>query len=492
MNAVEELQRLRAAEMQTAMPLASVRHVHLSAKPMVVSAYHLAGDLGAALGFLVGTDRRAPQLITVPEPRNRDLRFAAFVGLAAVLRPYWESFGDVTYLTKTGRRGTIEEPIASDAPQLVFPNSTTANWVCGLLGRALRYLRSTDDQPIDPAIPALGRDLSFFNDRRTIVGQSVAVAATEFAATHWATGQTTIEDQNIHSLAAWVAPDAVGRRHGAKVQLSELLRVVEDWPAAGPVPEPSWDADTLAPLINEYNAVRRTSADTAAIRNDIDVAVHGALLAGWEATWDLLAEVERLAPGAHVPSRWLSDRKAWAYHLQRTREDRAWFRRVPTPIQAARLLGESEDSAARVTIERALDDPLVAAASVVAGEAIEGLVVSVDLTHRSPGPSGRTMVRRPLFRLQTVDPCELQLGTELQWHARPSLTVRVESLSPDRRVVTLIATAGHGGTARTGQFPSRGSPALFGPWPEGEYYPPTLPRDVPWTHARPTDQAASQ
>lgn len=489
MNVVEELQRLRAAEAQAAMPLASVRHVHLSTRPMVVTAYHLAGDLGAALGFLVGTERGRPTLITVPEPRNRDLRFAAFVELAAVLRPYWDSFGSLEYVTRTGRRGTVEDPIADDAPQLVFPNSPTANWVCGLLGRALRYLRSTDDTAIDPAIPALGRDLSFFSDRRAIVGQSVAIAATEFGTRHWATGQTPIEDQNVHSLAAWVARDAIVARHGAMVDLRALLAAVEDWPAAGPVPDPTWDADRLAPLIGEFNGARRAGTPTSAIRADLDAAVRGALMAGWETTWDLLAALSRLNAAAHVGSRWTSDLRAWGYHLHRTRQDRAWFRRVPTPIQAARLLGESEDSAARVAVEMALDDPLAAAVGIVAGDAIEGVVIAVDPANRAPGPSGR-LIRRPLFRLQTADTCDLPAGTELHWRDRPALTVRIESVSADRLLVTLVATAGHGAPMWPGQFPDRGSVALFGPWPEGEYYPPTLPRDVPWTH-RAADPAAT-
>lgn len=486
MNPVEELQRLRAAESLAAMPLATKRHIHLSTRPMVVSAYHLAGDLGAALAFLLGTDREQPTLITVPEPRNRDLRFAAFLELAAVLRPYWDSFGDLQYLTRIGRRGVVEDPIASDAPQLVFPNSPTANWVCGLLGRALRYLRTTAEQAIDPAIPALGRDLSFFNDRRSIVGQSVAVAATEFGTLHWATGQTPIEDQNIHSLAAWIAPTAATARYGAKIDLADLLHVVEDWLAAGPVPDPSWDADTLAPIISEFNRARRAGNNTSAVQADLDAAARSALMPGWEATWDLLRELSQMTPGAHVSSRWTSDRRAWGYHLHRTRADRAWFRRVPTPIQAARLLGESEDSAGRVAIEMALDDPLVAAIGIVVGEAIEGLVVGVDLTNRAPGPSGR-LVRRPRFHVETADPCNLAVGAEVNWRDRPALTVRIESVSDDRRSVTLVAIAGHGGPTSPGQFPGRGSVAAFGPWPEGEYYPPTLPGEVPWTH-RSVDQ----
>jgi hypothetical protein len=289
----------------------------------------------------------------------------------------------------------VDDPVADDAPQLVFPNSPTANWFCGLLGRALRYLPTTGDGGVDPAIPALGRDLSFFNERRAVVGQNVALVATEFVPLHWATGQTPLEDQNVHTLAAWVATSVVAARHGAARDVLELLSLVEDWPAAGPVPDPTWDAETLAPLIDEFNRARRTLVPTDGAVVDFQAAVRRALTPGWQSTWDLIGQLQSLPAGAHVPSRWTADRRAWGYHLHRTRTDGAWFRRIPTPIQAARLLDESEASAARVAIEMALDDPLVAAAAVVAGEAIDGEIVDVDLTHRAPGPSGRTLVRRP-------------------------------------------------------------------------------------------------
>src|SRR5258706_1862765 len=167
MSAMEEIHHLRAIEAGEAMPLATARHVHLSEDPMVVLAYHLAGDLGAPLGFLLGTARGMPTVIAVPEPRNRDLRFGALIELTKVIRPYLDAFGNLEYITRTRRNGeAIDDPIADEAPQLIFANSPTASWFCGLLGRALRYLPTAGDRAVDPAIPALGRDLSFFGDRR--------------------------------------------------------------------------------------------------------------------------------------------------------------------------------------------------------------------------------------------------------------------------------------------------------------------------------------
>jgi hypothetical protein len=488
MNSIEQVQRLRAFELGKAMPLATVRHAHLSSVPMVVLAYHLAGDLGAALGFLVGTDRDAPSLIAVPEPRNRDLRFASLVKLEGMMRPYWDTFETIRYVPRRTRGGAVvEDPIADDAPQLIFANSPTANWFCGLLGRALRYLPTSGDRAVDSAIPALGRDLSFFSDRRAVAGQAVALVATEFTPLHWATGQTPLEDQNVHTLAAWVATEAVASRLGTPPKVVGLLSLVEDLPAAGPVPEPTWDADVFAPLVDDFNAARRAGLPADATVADVESAVRDALTPAWHATWELLDKLRSLPAGAHVDERWAADRRAWGYHLHRSRNDRAWFRRIPTPVQAARLLGESEASMTRVVREMALDDPLAAAAAVVAGEAIEGEIVGVNLSNRAPGPSGRTLVKRPLFRLRSADHCDLPAGTELQWSDRPALTVKVDSVGADGTEVTLVAIAGHGGSGWPGQFPTPGSRAVFGPWPATEFYPSKLPREVPWTHqARPS------
>ncbi len=46
-----------------------------------------AGEAGAPLGALVGTDRDAPRLLVVPQPRDRDLRFAFLAELADVVLP---------------------------------------------------------------------------------------------------------------------------------------------------------------------------------------------------------------------------------------------------------------------------------------------------------------------------------------------------------------------------------------------------------------------
>src|SRR5690606_6749742 len=72
---ISTLARLEAVDTGRAQPAATVRHRHLSDRPLVFVPLITAGEAGAPLGALVGTDRDAPRLLVVPQPRDRDLRF---------------------------------------------------------------------------------------------------------------------------------------------------------------------------------------------------------------------------------------------------------------------------------------------------------------------------------------------------------------------------------------------------------------------------------
>lgn len=483
MDAIDDIQRLRAFEAGHAMPLATVRHVHLAERPLMVAAYHLSGDEGAPVGLILGSLRDAFDVIVVGEPRNRDLRFASLVSLSDRVAQYLDGFGRVRMESRQTRTGITEYPVADDAPQLLFANSPTANWFCGLLGRALRYLPTDGDRAVDPKIPRLGRDLSFFSERRQVVGQSLVVVATEFAPLHWATGQTPSEDQNVISLAAWIAPELMEARQATRVDRTELFRLAEGLPAAGPVPEPVWDADILQDLVADFGAAARAGAPTEPAIRALELAVREALEPAWQATWDLAARLAHLPEGAHVPARWQADLRAWGNHLDRVRNDRAWFRRVPTAVGAARMLAASESSLERMSREMALDDPLVAAKAVVSGEAVEGRIERLNLSHRELGPSGRTRVYRPLLTLRTDAPCEIPTGTTLNWSLVPSVTANLIDVSDDGQDITLMVIRGQGrGLPNPSALPGIGDTVVFGPWPEREYFPSTLPSEIPWTH----------
>ncbi|TQM98279.1 hypothetical protein FHX68_2325, partial [Microbacterium lacticum] len=87
MDEVETLQALRASATGRAQPLRTIRHVHVADKPFGIVAYHLAGDEGAPLAFMFGTDPdpAAATVVVVPEPRNRELRFEALAEFGEAL-----------------------------------------------------------------------------------------------------------------------------------------------------------------------------------------------------------------------------------------------------------------------------------------------------------------------------------------------------------------------------------------------------------------------
>ena len=113
-----------------------------------------AGEAGAPLGALVGTDRDAPRLLVVPQPRDRDLRFAFLAELAderpAVprrrTRTDVEAEPGKETDPETGKKVAVERELCADAPQLIVPNAAGVDFV-RLLGRSTRFRRTAEEDP---------------------------------------------------------------------------------------------------------------------------------------------------------------------------------------------------------------------------------------------------------------------------------------------------------------------------------------------------------
>src|SRR4051794_11922328 len=125
---------LRAVRAQRAVPRASVRHQHISDQPFVVLGYHLAGDRGAPVALMWGTDAQSPKSLVVPEPRNRTLRFEALAEFATDLCSY------------------LDDPPDGD-PQVVVPNPATANWLFDIVGRFTWNQPIEGEWAVDPVVP---------------------------------------------------------------------------------------------------------------------------------------------------------------------------------------------------------------------------------------------------------------------------------------------------------------------------------------------------
>ena len=140
-----------------------MRHRHLSERPLVLVPLTTAGEAGAPLGALVGTDREEPRLLVVPQPRDRDLRFAFLAELAEAVLPHLDAYADDVEPAErnetdpeTGKKVKVEVELCADAPQLIVPSRAGIDFV-RLLGRSMRFRRTAEEDPDAPVPGAAAR-----------------------------------------------------------------------------------------------------------------------------------------------------------------------------------------------------------------------------------------------------------------------------------------------------------------------------------------------
>lgn len=419
MSLISTLARLEAVESGRAQPMATVLHRHLSGRPLVLVPLTTAGEAGAPLGALVGTDRDAPRLLTVAQPRDRDLRFAFLADLAEAVLPHIESYADVVEPAErnetdpeTGKKVKVEVELCTDAPQLIVPSRAGIDFV-RLLGRSMRFRRTAEDDPDTPypapaRVPLLGRWLTHYGERARVPGSSLLLAATDLLNRHWATGQSTLEDQHLGALLAWIDPPA--GESGAEAALrAELERDGGGQlvcPPAGPATDPAFDNRLLAPAIEKYDRARTALAaaedglaadarlaELTAAEREIGSLLAGVLRPTWDAVWRGLDLMAQLPPGARSEDRWTRDRWSFTGHRDRVRSGEPPQPRRDNAVTAAQKLASRETAQAQLEAQEALDDPLVLAGRRLAGEAFVGEVTEVVMAYsESKRPSPRPLV----------------------------------------------------------------------------------------------------
>lgn len=473
MSLIATLARLEAVESGRAQPLATVRHRHLSDRPLVLVPLTTAGEAGAPLGALVGTDRDAPRLLAVPQPRDRDLRFAFLAELADVVLPYLDGYADVVEAAErnetdpeTGKRVKVEVELCADAPQLIVPSRAGVELV-RLLGRSMRFRRTAEQEPeaphpAPPRVPLLGRWLTHFGERARVPGSALLLALSDVLSRHWATGQSSLEDQHLGALLAWIDPPAGAS--GARAALDAELRrdpggqLVR--PPAGPATDPAFDNKLLAPAIERYDRARtalaaaedgleaddRLGALTAAEREIRDL-VERVARPTWDAVWQGLDLLRTLPEGPHAADRWTRDRWSFTGHRDRIVAGEPPQPRRDDAVTAASKLATREREQARLDAQEALDDPLVMAGRRLVGEAFAGEVTDVVMAYsesKRPSP-------RPLVTVRTDD--------------RPHLGERAKvyrSLDGKPQAAEFVGYAETGGPAKTGGPAGVGDPAETG------------------------------
>ncbi|MHB9861506.1 hypothetical protein [Streptomyces sp. YIM S03343] len=521
MSLIAALGRMEAVRTGRAHAGATVRHRHLSLRPLVFVPLTTAGEAGAPLGALVGTDRDAPRLLVVPQPRDRDQRFAFLAELADIVLPYIDDFATSVEAAErteadpeTGKRVKVEVELCSDAPQLIVPSRSGADLV-RLLGRSMRFRRTAEQDPetpypAPPRVPLLGRWLTHFGERARVPGSSLLLALTDVLGRHWTTGQSSLEDQHLGALLAWIDPPE-GSTGAAAALRAELERDTDGQltcPPAGPATDPAFDNKLLAPAIERYDRARtalaaaedglaadhRLAALTAAER-DIRDLVESRTLPTWRAVWHGVDLLHALPEGAHVADRWTRDRWSFTAHRDRVLAGEPPQPRRDDAVTAANKLAAREREQARLDAQEALDDPLVMAGRRLAGEAFAGEVIDAVMAYSE----GKRPSPRPLVTVRTDD--------------RPHLGERVKvyrSLGGKPQSAEFVGQAGEGGgeglvvlrildkmgrgkEPEAGSVPEKGDRVCFTLFEHEQRGGAKLPdpENTPWTHGGPPGEAAA-
>ncbi|MFD6194738.1 hypothetical protein [Streptomyces sp. NPDC060275] len=543
MSLITTLARLEAVRTGRAQPAATVRHRHLSDRPLVFVPLITAGEAGAPLGALVGTDRDAPHLLVVPQPRDRDLRFAFLAELAGIVLPHVEAYAESVEAAErtetdpeTGKRVKVEVDLCADAAQLVVPSRAGVDFV-RLLGRSMRFRRTAEQDPetphpAPPRVPLLGRWLTHYGERARVPGSSLLLAMTDLLGRHWATGQSTLEDQHLGALLAWIAPDGAEGAEGATgaeaARRAELARDADGQllcPPAGPATDPAFDNKLLAPAIERYDRARtalaaaedgleaddRLGALTAAER-EIRTLVESRTRPTWDAVWRGLDLLRELPEGAHAEERWTRDRWSFTSHRDRILAGEPPQPRRDDAVTAANKLATREREQARLEAQEALDDPLVMAGRRLSGEAFAGEVVDVVMAYsesKRPSP-------RPLVTVRTDD--RPYLGERVKVYrslgGKPQAAEYVGPAAPAEGpaapegpgdpadgtgtddgtvVLRIMDKMGRGKEPEAGSVPEKGDLVCFTLFEHEQRGGAKLPdpEQTPWTHGGPPGETAA-
>ncbi|MEW2305653.1 hypothetical protein AB0958_37835 [Streptomyces sp. NPDC006655] len=518
MSLITTLARLEAVSTGTAQPAATVRHRHLSGHPLVFVPLTTSGEAGAPLGALVGTDRDAPRLLVVPQPRDRDLRFAFLAELADVVLPYLDSYaGSVEAAERTetdpetGKRVKVEVELCADAPQLIVPGRAGIEYV-RLLGRSMRFRRTAEQDPeapfpAPPRVPLLGRWLTHFGERARVPGSSLLLAMTDLLSRHWATGQSGVEDQHLGALLAWIDPPP-GSTGAAAARTAELARDADGQlvcPPAGPATDPAFDNRLLAPAFERYDRARTALATaedglqadarlailTAAEREIRDL-VESRTRPTWDAVWHGLDLLCRLPEGARVEERWTRDRWSFTGHRDRVLAGEPPQPRRDDAVTAANKLATREREQARLDAQEALDDPLVMAGRRLAGEAFAGEVLDVVMAYsdgRRPGP-------RPLVTVRTEDRPQLaeRVRTYRSLGGKPQSMEFVGYEGEGVVVLRVLDKMGRGKEPEPGSVPEKGDRLTLTLFEHEQRGGAKLPdaEATPWTHGGPPGEGVPE
>ena len=440
---------------------------------------------------MTGTSRHGQQLLVVPQPHSRDLRLGFLAGLAQIVLGYIADRQNRTEVLPA-TRNREERRRYADAPQVIVPNRAARDYL-GLLGRSTRFLPTDGPYAVDPAVPSLGKWLTFLADSADHPGAALLADLTSLLAEHWASGQSPLEDASLAAQLAWIDPPPGMTGLQAALATEDPLRC----PPAGPATDPGFDQAILEPLVRSYDRAAQPAARPAWTVPPLRSAPpskaswnrHGMRPGTRSRCYARCPRRPRQAaagPPTRTPSRGSASYLADG-GLPQPRRDHA--------ATAAARLDRLERAQAAYDAERALEDPFVLAELRTSGEAFAGEVVSAEPSRTIITAAGQPVLR-PRFTVRTGDPVRLEPGRVLICPAHHRQRVQIADLTrtaadaDDRprscpgNGHTRQADARRGTCCRgTGQLHAR--PRVLCP----RDFPP--PDQTPWTHGGPPVRPAA-
>ncbi|WP_067529204.1 hypothetical protein, partial [Nocardia uniformis] len=437
---------------------------------------------------MVGQSKRSPRLIFVGQPRNPDQRFIFAAKLGAIVMDYINSCRLNSRQVRS--RGGASRSRFTTAPQILVPNPGGIKALTDL-GRACRFRKTTGDFPVPAVVPEMGRWLTFLTNSAEQAGTSMLLAVTELLTEHWATGQSTLEDQNLASVLAWISPPD-------ELTVAQALLDAENsiiCPPAGPITSPDFDNHQLHSAIKEFDAAR-VSGDRLAIdaaEEELHDLIGGQIKPTWRMMWDAIALLRGVSEAPGAAKRFDRDCGSFTNFSDYQESGTALPQRARDhAVGAARRLSQLEQAIENFAAERAFDDPFVLADRRSIGEAFAGIVESAAADRVITSAKNRR-IARPLVTIRTLDPTRLPDGTMLispEMATGHKAVIVSTELDGDTSLVTVEINGGMGRslTPQPGSVPEVGRRIAYLPDP-GWRSTPTFPDPdaTPWTH---TDTSA--
>lgn len=353
---IDLVARLIAFEQGKAARIASHLQVSIQPHALVLCPLAMAGEDTTVHVVAVGRIGQPAEFKSVPDPRFRDDQYKLFVWLAERIEAYF---------AQCRAKGTYPQIWVSSSP------------VTGLLDTLADRLRYNRD---DQVVKRVGELLSYATERFPIAGQQALITATSALRLHFATGQQEAEDEHLGTMLVWISPPA-GRNVLAEVAAAELVPM-------GAKTDPTFDKQTLEPLVRDYNAARRQNAG-AAILTRRAKAVHDVLVDVvrpiYDATQNAIRTLQRLGlsplPGLVA----LDQRESEEFeNFMQSRDNGFHLPLRDNPKPAAFKLAGREDALDNLEATLIHEDRVGRARARLAGDILRGTVRNPRKVHVGP------------------------------------------------------------------------------------------------------------